>query len=210
VRSSVQLLTDVTLCEATTIVREGGLIAFPTETFYGLGVLPFNEDAVRRLFAVKQRAPVDPVLVLIRGREDLNDLVTEITPAADLLMNAYWPGPLTLIFRAAPKISTALTGGTGTIGLRFSSSTAVCRLLEELSGPLTGTSANRSGGFPATTAQEVEQALGSDVDLILDGGRTAGGLPSTVVDTTVTPARLIREGVLSKSTVLSVIGTLAA
>jgi L-threonylcarbamoyladenylate synthase len=103
-----------------------------------------------------------------------------------------------------------LTAGTGTIGIRLSAAPSVQRLLEAVGGPLTGTSANRSGALPAVTAEDVQVSLGVDVDLILDGGRTPGGFASTVVDTTVTPVRLIREGALPRSAVLSVLGTLAA
>jgi L-threonylcarbamoyladenylate synthase len=117
---------------------------------------------------------------------------------------------LTIVFRASAIVPRLVTAGTGTIGIRLSAAAPLRRLLEAVDGPLTGTSANRSGAAPATTAQEVQACLGDEVDLILDGGRTPGGLPSTVVDTTVEPARLIRDGALPRSAVLSVVGTLAA
>jgi L-threonylcarbamoyladenylate synthase len=204
-------MTEAALNQAASVVRDGGVIAFPTETFYGLGVTPWDSAAVQRLFALKGRSSASsPILVLIRHRNELESLITEISPSAELLMKACWPGPLTLVFRASSKVPPLLTAGTGTIGIRLSAAASLQRLLDAVGGPLTGTSANRSGALPAVTAQDVQASLGVDVDLILDGGRTPGGFASTVVDTTVMPVRLIREGALSRSAVLSVIGTLAA
>ena len=207
----IQPMTGAALQQAAWIIRGGGIIAFPTETFYALGATPFDASAVGRIFELKGRSPTSsPILVLIRHRADLENLVSDITTSAELLMNACWPGPLTLVFRASSKIPLLLTAGTATIGVRFSASVPLQQVLTAVEGPLTGTSANRSGAPSAATAQEVEAALGPRLDLILDGGRTAGGLPSTVVDTTVAPPRLIREGVLPKTRLLSVIGALAA
>src|SRR5207249_8515839 len=177
------------------VVRSGGVIAFPTETFYGLGVDPFNIPAVQRLYDLKGRSPqTRPILVLIRSRHELQALVSEITPAAERLIQACWPGPLTLVFRAAMAVPLVLTAGTGTIGVRLSAYPVVQQVLEVIGGPLTGTSANPTGQPPATTAAEVEHAFGADVDLIVNGGPTPGGLPSTVVEPTVSPRRLSREG----------------
>jgi L-threonylcarbamoyladenylate synthase len=204
-------LSASSLCEASRVVREGGVIAFPTETFYGLGTCPFNARAVQRVFDLKGRAlKTAPILVLIRSRTELETLVSEITPTAERLMETYWPGPLTLIFRASDSVPSVLTAGTGTIGIRLSAHADVHHLLAAVGGPLTGTSANRSGRPPATTAAEVDRAVGADVDLILNGGETPGGLPSTVVDTTVTPPRLVREGCIPKASLLSIIDSLAA
>ena len=204
-------LSDPSLREAADIVHGGGIIAFPTETFYGLGARPFDACAVQRIVDLKDRPLRDaPILVLIRSRADLHTLVSEITPAAERLMEACWPGPLTLVFRAAAAVPSALTAGTGTIGIRLPAHPDVQRLLEAVGGPLTGTSANHSGQPPATTAEEVERVLGDGVDAILNGGATPGGLPSTVVDTTVTPPRLIREGRVPKASLLSIINVMAA
>ena len=204
-------MTEAALNQAASVVRDGGVIAFPTETFYGLGVTPWDSAAVQRLFALKGRSTASsPILVLIRHRKDLESLISEISPSAELLMKACWPGPLTIVFRASSRVPSLLTAGTGTIGIRLSAAASLQWLLDAVDGPLTGTSANRSGALPAVTAQDVQASLGVDVDLVLDGGRTPGGFASTVVDTTVMPVRLIREGALSRSAVLSVIGTLAA
>jgi L-threonylcarbamoyladenylate synthase len=199
-------ISKSSLREAGEVVRGGGVIAFPTETFYGLGVDPFNVPAVQRLYDLKGRSPqASPILVLIRSRRELRVLVSEITPAAERLIQAYWPGPLTLVFRAAEAVPSVLTAGTGTIGVRLSAYPDVQRVLEVIGGPLTGTSANRTGQPPATTADEVERAFGADVDLIVNGGPTPGGLPTTVVDTTVSPPRLIREGCVSQDVLRAVL-----
>lgn len=204
-------LSEPSLRAAADIVRGGGIIAFPTETFYGLGACPFDAHAVRRIFDLKGRPLRDaPILVLIRSRADLDQMVSEITPAAERLMEACWPGPLTLVFRAAAVVPSVLTAGTGTIGVRLPAHSDVQRLLETVGGPLTGTSANRTGQPPAMTAADVEQIFGGAVDVILDGGAGPGGLPSTVVDTTVVPPRLLREGRVPTASLLSVINSLAA
>lgn len=206
-----RVLSDLSLREAADIVREGGIVAFPTESFYGLGACPFDARAVRRIFDLKGRSlRTGPILVLIRSRADLAPLVTEITPTAERLMESCWPGPLTLVFRASGAVPSALTAGTGMIGVRLSAHPDVQRVLEAVGGPLTGTSANRSGRPPATTVEEVERALGDSVDAILDGGATPGGLPSTVVDTTVTPPRVIREGRVPTASLLAIINSMAA
>ena len=204
-------LSEPSLCGAAGIVRGGGVIAFPTETFYGLGACPFDARAVQRIFDLKGRSfRSAPILVLIRSRADLVALVSKITPAAERLMEACWPGPLTLVFHAAAAVPSVLTAGTGTIGVRLPAHPDVQRLLEAVGGPLTGTSANRSGQPPATRAEDVDRALGDGVDAVLNGGPTPGGLPSTVVDTTVTPPRVIREGRVPTAAVLAIINPMAA
>jgi L-threonylcarbamoyladenylate synthase len=205
----VEPVSDSALEHAACVVRGGGVIAFPTESFYGIGAMPLDDQAVRRVFALKRRAADGPILVLIRDRRDLGLLVSDITPNAELLMDACWPGPLTLVFRANAAVPALLTAGTGTIGVRWPGSSIVRSLLDAVGGPLTGTSANLSGSPPSRTAQEVRRVFGSELDLILDGGLTPGHPPSTVLDTTVVPARLLREGGLAKSVLLSVLGILA-
>lgn len=204
-------LSEPALREAGHVVRAGGVIAFPTETFYGLGACPFDARAVQRIFDLKGRAlRAAPILVLVRSRADLEAFVSEITPTAERLMEAYWPGPLTLVFRASGSVPSVLTAGTGTVGVRLSAYADVQRVLAAVGGPLTGTSANRSGHPPPATAEDADRALGMDVDMIVNGGATPGGLPSTVVDTTVTPPRLVREGRIPKALLLSIIDSLAA
>ncbi len=193
--------------EAARVLRRSGVIAMPTETFYALGASTSDEVAIRRVCAMKGRPQGKPILALIADRTQLTALVNEVTSAATTLMERFWPGPLTLIFSASPLLPEVLTAGTGSVGVRQTAHTGLAPLLLHV-GPLTGTSANRSGDPPARTAEEVQTTLGSEVDLILDGGSTIGGLPSTIVDT-VSPIRLLREGPISRQqieTVLSMAG----
>ena len=167
--------------KAVRLLKRGGLIAFPTETYYGLGVDPFNSKALERLFAVKQRSIDKAVLVLVHNKEHIHQLVRSVPKAFDPLMDRFWPGGLTLVFPAQPALPDLLTGGSGTIGIRQSSNGLAAQLVKEFSRPITATSANRSGHAAATTAKEVAEIFSNEVDLILDGGPTPGGQGSTLV-----------------------------
>lgn len=172
----------------------GGVIAYPTDTFYGLGVDPKNAAAVRKLFLIKDRLPDQPILLLLPHAGGVRDWAASLPPKAEKLMQQYWPGPLTLVFRARAEVVPELTAGTGTIGLRVPGNELTREFLEFLDMALTGTSANLSGGPSPQTAEEAAAALGDRVDLILDGGPTTGGKPSTVVDVTQNCLRVVREG----------------
>ena len=182
--------------QATDIIKNGGLIAYPTETVYGLGADPHNDEAIQKIFTVKGRAEDKGIILLIRGVDDLPTLVRVVSPAAQILIETFWPGPLTLVFHANRDLSPALLGGRDTIALRHSSSPVASRLLSALGGPLTSTSANRSAEPPARSACEVQNALGNHLDLILDGGPSASTLPSTLVDVSSDRAILLREGAI--------------
>lgn len=183
----------------------GHIVAVPTETYYGLAVDPFDHGAVERLLALKEREGRKPLLVLIGEREQLSRLTYEVSPTAALLMDAFWPGPLTILFPAHPALPKNLTAGSSKVGVRFSSSAELSTLLRSI-GPVTGTSANRAGMTPAQTAQEVMRTLGSELALIVDAGATPGGAPSTLVDPGE-PARLIREGAVSRQMLQNVLQT---
>jgi len=172
---------DSQIREAVRSLNQGGMIAFPTETYYGLGVDPFNPKALQRLFQIKQRAPDKPILVLLADQSQLSLLAASIPAHFDRLSRTFWPGPLTLVYPALLHLPALLTGGTGTIGIRQSAHPVARRLLDEYQRPITATSANLSGALPATTASEVEEIFGSAVDLVLDGGSTPGGSGSTLV-----------------------------
>lgn len=187
---------EAALARCRGVIRSGGVIAYPTETFYGLGVDPGNAGAVDRLFAIKGRDPDRPILLLIPGPEDVGRWASSVPPAARALMERHWPGPLTLVFPAKGSVLPALGAGTGAIGLRVPGSALTRRLLEFLGTALTGTSANRSGGPGLTTAEGVSREIGGMIDLILDAGETPGGMPSTVVDVTGDVPRVIREGAI--------------
>lgn len=179
------------------VIRSGGVIAYPTDTFYGLGADPKNPAAVRRLFEIKGRRPDRPILLLIKDAHDARDWAEEVSPRAEGLMKQFWPGPLTLVFKARPGVLPELTAGTGTIGLRVPGTELSRELLRFLNSALTGTSANRSGGPSPRTAREAMASVGGMVDLVLDGGETAGGKPSTVVDVSAEELKVIRGGAVN-------------
>ncbi len=184
------------LAKAAEAVRRGGLVGFPTETFYALGADALNPEAVIKVFRAKGRAATDPIALVIADRADLTALVQTVPPDAERLIARYWPGPLTLVFRASPRIPEALTAGTGAIGIRVPAHPVARALLAQARRPLTATSANRSGGPSPTGGGEVLAALREDLDCLLDTGPTPGGLPSTVVDVTGERPRLIRAGAI--------------
>ena len=175
---------------------------YPTDTFYGLGADPGNPVAVRRLFEIKGRQAGQPILLLIRDASEVRDWASEINPAAERLMKKFWPGPLTLVFKAKPDVMAELTGATATIGLRVPGNELTRQLLASLGTALTGTSANFSGRPSPRTAQEAADAIGGMVDLVLDGGRAEGGNPSSVVDVSADAPKVIREGVISSREIL--------
>jgi L-threonylcarbamoyladenylate synthase len=171
----------------------------PTESFYGLAVVPSDEQALARLWQVKGRSEGKPILVLIGDRSQLEPFVRSIPPAANVLMNAFWPGPLTIVFPAAGELSDAVTAGTGSVGIRLSAWPPLVDLLRRV-GPVTGTSANVEGMPPPRRAEEVEHSLGDAVDLIVDAGPTPGGRTSTVIDVRG-PMRIIRDGAIERSAI---------
>jgi L-threonylcarbamoyladenylate synthase len=183
---------------ARKIVLSGGVVAFPTESFYGLGVNASDEEAINHLFILKRRGSKRPVLVLIPCPQYLEGYVSCIPERALELIKRFWPGGLTLVFKAGPEISPLLTAGTGKIGIRVSSHPVAAGLTRTLGSPITGTSANISSQDGCVTAQEVYESFGSDVDLILDGGKTRGGKGSTVLDVTVEPPVILREGMVGR------------
>ncbi len=170
------------------------MIAYPTDTFYGLGADPRNGSAVERLFDIKGRQVDQPILLLISDSAGIGEWAAEVPPRAAEIMKRYWPGPLTLIFRAKPDVLPELTAGTGTIGLRIPGNALTRDLLRFIGHALTGTSANLAGWPSPRTAQETAGAVGNLVDLVLDGGETVGGKPSTVVDVSADTPRVVREG----------------
>lgn len=194
---------ETVVSEAARIVRRGGVIAMPTDSFYALGACALDEPAVRRVCAIKGQRESKPILVLISDRSQLDTLVARVQPGAAMLMDRFWPGPLTIVFPASPHLPAALTAGTGTIGVRLPAQPLLVKLLRA-TGPLTGTSANRSGASPARTALDVEQNLGCEVDLILDGGPSSATLPSTVVEATEV-VRLLREGSIGRTALKAVL-----
>ncbi len=179
---------------AVATLKRGGLVAFPTETVYGLGADASNPDALKKLYAAKGRPAGHPVIVHLAEVAQLPQWVREVTPAAQKLMQKFWPGPLTLILRRAPGVSDAVTGGQDTVGLRIPSHPVAQSLLKKFNGGIAAPSANRFGRVSATTAQHVKQEFGDSVDLVLDGGQSEVGIESTIVDVTGERPALLRPG----------------
>ena len=185
--------------------RAGGVVAIPTESFYALAAAATNPAAVRLVYELKGRPEGMPILVLIADRTQLDALVDRIPPAAEVLMNTYWPGPLTLVFPASSRLPTELTAGTSSVGIRQLGIPELTPILQHI-GPVTGTSANRSGSPPARTAEEVQSTFNGEIDLILDGGPTPGGKPSTIVDAR-DPVQVLREGPVSREQIQATLAT---
>jgi L-threonylcarbamoyladenylate synthase len=198
---------DQVIQQGKTVLLQGGLVACPTESFYGLAVDAGNEAAIRNLFSLKNRNRGRPVLILIPSTESLRDYVTHIPPVAVPLIRRFWPGGLTLIFAASKKISPLLTGGTGTIGIRLSSHPIPTALARAIQGPVTGTSANPSSASSCRRSEEVMAYFGERIDLIIDGGETSGGAGSTVLDVTMDPPEIVRHGMISRRELENVIQT---
>jgi L-threonylcarbamoyladenylate synthase len=186
---------------AGAVVRRGGLIAYPTDTFYGLAVDPRQEAAVGRLFEAKGRPP-ESALPLIAADLDQARLVARLTPLAERLAARFWPGPLTLVVEAAGGLAPAVLAGGRTVAVRVPAHAVARRLAEETGVAITATSANRSGDPPAASAAEVEVAVGSSIDALLDAGATRGGAASTIVDATGAVPVLLREGAVAWGRVL--------
>ena len=180
------------------MIHAGGLVAFPTETVYGLAADVFNEQAVARVFQVKGRPAHNPLPVQIALMDDLPRLVSEIPPIAERLMREFWPGPLTLVFPASPDVPKLVTAGTGKVGIRMPDHSVAWDLIRAAGTPIVAPSANASGQPPPTTAEEVLRYLQGKIELILDGGPTSLKVASTVVDVTQTPPKILRVGSITR------------
>lgn len=191
---------------AVGILRAGGLVAFPTETVYGLGADASNPDAMHRLYAVKGRPADHPVIVHLARADQLARWAAEIPPAAAVLADACWPGPLTIVVRRAAGVLDAVTGGLDTVGLRVPGHPLALALLDSFGGGLAAPSANRFGRVSPTTAAAVRDSFGDDVDLVLDGGPCSVGVESTIVDCTAEP-RVLRLGGVTGARLRELLGT---
>jgi len=181
---------------AVELLKQGQIVAFPTETYYGLAVDAKNESAVTALFNLKKRAIDKPLLLLVENISQLSHLISHVPPELKPLMEKYWPGPLTLIFPAHPLLNNKITAGTGTVGIRISSHQVAEKLVREFGGAITATSANISGMPPAKCAQEVVDMFAGDIDYVLDGGGTTAGLCSTIIGVKKSQLQVIRTGVI--------------
>lgn len=179
------------------------IIAYPTETYYGLGTRYDNEDSLERLYDIKKR-PHEKAMPLIIGRAELLSLLTPVIPeAAERLMKQFWPGPLTLILEARERLSSHITAGTGKVAVRIPGPSFALDLARHLDYPITATSANVTGMPPAETAAQVMDYFGSSVNAVVDLGKTPGNAPSTIVDVTGTEVRIVRQGMISTEAIIS-------
>ncbi|MDQ1637416.1 MAG: L-threonylcarbamoyladenylate synthase [Pyrinomonadaceae bacterium] len=185
--------------EAARIISTGGVIAFRTDTFYGLGADPLNSAAVAKIRKLKGREDNKPILVLISDMDQLDRFVGEKSGIFGLVAVGHWPAPLTLIGPARPELPLELTAGSNTIGVRLPDDENVRALTRACGGALTATSANVSGEPPARTAKEVEEYFPTGIDLIIDGGEVTATEPSTVLDLSEAEPRLVREGAIPRA-----------
>ena len=189
------------LTRAAEILAGSGIIAYPTETFYGLGADATNLKAIEKIFAVKGRNFKNPISLIIGQTDDVYNLVKDIPESAQKLMAAFWPGALTIVFSASDKVSSLLTAGTGKIGLRISSHPCAGAIVQKLKKPLTATSANLSGAPECSLASDVAHQIGDKIDAIIDCGQTQGGKASTIIDVTCDPPTILREGAITRKTI---------
>lgn len=185
---------------ARRLLREGEVVAFPTDTLYGVGAQAFERFAVRQIFEVKQRPRDKALPVFIYQVDDLNLVARDIPNRAWPLLQTHWPGPLTVVFHKNATLPGDVTGGQQTVAVRIPNHPVALDLVIEVGRPLAVTSANLSGQPPPSTAQEVAAQLGGRIPLILDGGPCPLAQPSTIVDLSVSPPRLLRQGALSAAT----------
>lgn len=191
---------------AGSIIRQGGLVAFPTETVYGLGCDALNPDAVARVFEAKQRPSFDPLIVHIADRSMLEAVVESVSPTASRLMDAFWPGPLTLVLPKRAHVPDLVTAGLPTVAVRMPSHPMAQALIREAGVPIAAPSANPFGYVSPTCAQHVVDGLGGRVDVILDGGPCLLGVESTIVAMTGTWPELLRPGSVTLFEIRNVIG----
>lgn len=202
----VPVVTDAEIARAAEILGRGGLVAFPTETVYGLGADAGNEAAVRRIFSAKQRPADHPLIVHLPDASHLPRWAAAVPQTAARLAAAFWPGPLTLVLKRAAGVLDAVTGGQDTVGLRVPFHPLALDLLRAFGGGIAAPSANRFGRLSPTAVTHVLAELGDDVDLILDGGQCAVGIESTIVDVSGALPRLLRPGAIGLAALAEVIG----
>jgi L-threonylcarbamoyladenylate synthase len=190
---------------AVNVIKQGGIIAFPTRCLYGLGADAFNAAAVDRIFKIKQRSFQKPILILIAQRIRLRRLVSNVPTTAARIMDHFWPGRMTLVFEAADSVPRHLTAGTAKIGIRLPGHPVAAALVNSLGRPLTGTSANLSGRPGCRRIDDLDPQIIQHLDIVLDAGPLKGGTGSTVVDVTHDMPRILREGEVSTKEILTLI-----
>ena len=207
-RLSYSQIDETMIEEAGRIIRKGGLVAFPTETVYGLGGDALNPESSKKIYAAKGRPSDNPLIVHIADKKDLYRIVREVPEKAKKLMEAFWPGPLTMIFYKNELVPQATTGGLDTVAVRMPSDRIAAAFIRAAGGFVAAPSANVSGRPSTTTAAHVEEDLSGRIEMILDGGQAVIGLESTIVDMSVEPPVILRPGAVTKEMMEAVIGPL--
>lgn len=192
--------------DAAETLKKGGIVAFPTDTFYGLGADAANDEAVKRVYAIKERDYDKPILILVDNKDKVSRYVKDIPQIAKKLIDKFWPGPLTIIFYASPAVSQSLLGRSNKIGIRIPNNPLTLLFLKTAGCPVTATSANISGTPSASDPKKVNENLGEKIDIILDAGRTTGIKESTVIDITEYPPVCIREGMITAKEIEGFLG----
>ena len=200
--------TDI-IGEAGRILKEGGLVAFPTETVYGLGADALNEDAAKKIYAAKGRPSDNPLIVHITNMKALEKIVTEIPEKAEKIAEKYWPGPLTMIFNKSAIVPYGTTGGLDTVAVRMPVHEIAREVIDAGGGYIAAPSANTSGRPSPTNAEHVAEDLTGRIDMIVDGGPVQIGVESTILDVTVEPPMILRPGAITKEMMEEVIGEVA-
>ena len=194
------------LRQAVSILKEGGVVAYPTDTVYGLGADAFNEEAIRRIYRIKKRPLSRPLSILIADMSDLVQVADNLSEMACLLTDYFWPGGLTIVVSKKPLLPEWLTAGVNTVAVRIPDNQLARDLIRSLGSPLIGTSANLSGYPSITSADDVRAQIGDAVDFIIDGGVCLGGAESTIVDVTGGALVVLREGAISRDAIAKVTG----
>ena len=191
---------EIDVCvEAVQSLRSGGIITIPTDTVYGLGADPFNANAVQKLYTFKGRPDGKPIPLILGSVEDIHSVAQNLTEFFFHLTDRFWPGGLTIVVESKDLLPV-LTAGGNTVGVRIPDNPLLLKILRAFGGPMAITSANLSGEPPATSIQEIDEELASRIDVIVDGGKTPGPVPSTVYDISVSPPIVRRQGVISEET----------
>lgn len=201
---------DAAIEQAALAIRSGSVVAFPTETVYGLGADALNAESVQKIYTAKGRPPTNPLIVHVLDRDAAKALSSRWPDFADALLGAFAPGPLSIVVPKASSVPDIVTAGMNSVAIRIPSHPVARALLEASGVPIAAPSANRANAVSPTTAQHVQKSLGGRIDLILDGGAAQAGLESTVVDLTVTPPRILRPGPVARSQIEAVIGSVDA
>ncbi len=191
---------------AASIIRNGGLVAFPTETVYGLGADAMNENAVRKIFEAKGRPADNPCIVHVDGRDMLDRVAGGVGVKAERLIQKFWPGPLTLVLERKPEVAPSVSAGLSTAAVRMPGNRIALELIRAARTPIAAPSANASGTPSPTTASHVLEDLGGRIDLILNGGTTSIGIESTVLDVTTDPPMILRPGWITQEMLSEAIG----